>query len=938
MINFKTYGSLVLACICMLVSNLSAQDLRQDEKLVRGKLKNGFQYFIYPNKSNNNQQTAIQLFVNAGSLQERDDQLGLAHFVEHMAFNGSKNYPKNEVITYLESLGVKFGADLNAHTSYDETVYKITIDTKNEQNLYKALDIVYDWAYNLSFDSLELEKERGIIIEEWRTKQGAAARISDQTLPLIFYNSRYASRKPIGTLEVLRHFQRPTIIDFYKNWYRPDLMAIAVVTNQDTKKVEKVIKKLFSRNKAAKNPLKRESYKLAEHKDTLVNIYTDKEATSIDFSYITKLPAVGPLKTEADLSNRLTRSIVNSLLKSRFERISQLNHVYKSASISFSDLLVNNGLSIGGAVLFEDQIVEGISEFLKVKQSIIKYGFTTQEIEVYKKQLKAQLLRAKDQESTINAQLLLGQLKDSFMAGDVLMDRINRRDISVQLVDAVDSVALLSHLRSYFTPGNTVVLLSGPDRVKANLPSEAQLRALFHKATLEEVKPWKDKLDVPTQLLDKEPIAGKVITKSTISEVGVDKWTLSNGATVYLKKSESRKGHIQMTGFRKGGYLALDTSKFVNGVYVKNILGASGAGNIDRQSLTRYLNGNSASATFMISSHREGLSASANLKDMKTMFELLYLKWTAPRLDDNVFNSIKKNALDAARNRKFNVMDEYSKQVNRAIGADDSDENNISVSRLQNSLTKEGLIPVFKERFGSANGFDFIFVGDYNADSLQVFIEKYIASLPGDVVKDTQRKPSYNKVKSKDILLYAGEADKATVNIFFQTTNYKYDYPEILKNEIAESILRVKLRKNLREEHSGVYGVGVNVSATSEPTTLIRTSVSFTCEPARKDFLMEQVFVELNKVVDNPDYFAEELENAKIAMIQAYNKQKDKDTFWSAELRNHVYFGFSNFDYFNNYEKMVNGITTSDMAKFIKHNIVKANVVKAVMMPENSKK
>lgn len=292
-----TVGLLTVLLVSM--GFLQAQNLKQDPKLLRGKLKNGFQYFIYPNNTNN-QQTAIQLFVNAGSLQEEDNQLGLAHFVEHMAFNGSKHYPKNEVITYLESLGVKFGADLNAHTSYDETVYKITINSKTNENLEKALDIVSDWAFNLSFDSLEIEKERGIIIEEWRTKEGLSARLSDQTLPLIFANSRYGDRKPIGTLDILRHFQRPTLVDFYQKWYRPNLMGLAVVTNQDPKVVEKMVKKLFGRAKNRKPEAKRIAYSLANHADTLVNIYTDKEANTIDFSYIGILPASKSLKTEAD--------------------------------------------------------------------------------------------------------------------------------------------------------------------------------------------------------------------------------------------------------------------------------------------------------------------------------------------------------------------------------------------------------------------------------------------------------------------------------------------------------------------------------------------------------------------------------------------------------------------------------------------------------------
>lgn len=928
-----------IACCMMLLCNLSylsGQELRQDQRLVKGQLKNGFKYYIYPHNGNN-KQTSLQLFVNAGSLQEKESQLGLAHFVEHMAFNGSKNYPKNEVVTYLESLGLKFGADLNAHTSFDETVYKITIDTKNEDNLYKALDIVYDWAFNLSFDSLEIEKERGIIIEEWRTKQGASSRMSDQTLPLIFYNSRYADRKPIGNLDILRNFDRYTIVDFYNTWYRPDLMGIAIITNQDVYKTEKIVKKLFSRIKKSKKVEDRIQYKLAEHSDTLFRVYTDKEANSVDFSYITKLPSLGPLKAQKDLEIRVLRSATNALIKKRLDRIAQLNDNYKSASMSFSDLLLHNGLSIGGAVLYENHVEEGLSKFLTEKERITRFGFTNQEIEEYKKLFSAQMSRTVDQENALNSGLLLAQLKDDFFIGNVLMDKNDRRDLTIKIMNEIDSLDLLNHIQSYFKPGNTVILLSGPDRIIEQLPTDLELRKLFYKAQQTNLLPWKDELYVPTKLLSNEPIPGNVVSKSTIDTIGLDKWVLSNGVTVYLKQSKSRKDHIQLTGFRKGGFIALDSVDYVNGLFVKNILGASGAGDFSRQALTKYLNGNSASATFMISSHREGLSASANKKDMQTMFELLYLKWTAPKVDEVVFNSVKRKSIDAARSKDYNVLRSYNDALNKAIGADNFDENSVDANRIQNELKKDEILSVFNKRFGSAKGFDFVVIGDFHKDSLQVLIEKYLGGLPsGDLVTE-QQKPSYDKVEDRKILMYAGQADKATINLFFQTQDFNYNYPNIMINEIAENIIKIKLRKNLREENSGVYGVGVGISATSEPTNLIRTRISFTCEPSRKDFLVDQVYIELNKIANDDHYFSEELGNVKKQMLQTYEKQYDKDTFWSAEIRNHIYFGFPNWNYFTAYQSMLDSISAEQIRVFVKNKIIKAKNIEAVLMPEKLK-
>lgn len=924
--------------VALLLSLLAvrAQVLPQDPKLVAGVLKNGFHYYIYPNTSGS-QQTAIQLFVNAGSLQERDDQRGLAHFVEHMAFNGSKNYPKNEVITFLESLGVKFGADLNAHTSFDETVYKITIDSKEKANLAKALAIVYDWSFNLSFDSLEIEKERGVIIEEWRTKQGVDARMSDQTLPLIFYNSRYAERQPIGTLDILHHFQRPTIVDFYQSWYRPSLLGLAIVTNQDVKETEKLVKNLFGKAKDKKQAPKREAYTLKEHQDTLFKVYTDKEANSIDFSYITKLPASNAVKTKADFLTSMQHRVVNSLLKKRFDRLAQLDNEYKSASMSFADLLLHNGLSIGGSVLYEDHIESGIRKFLLEKERLVRYGFTKQEIDDYKKQYQAQLERAQP-EKEVHAGLMLASLKNSFFTGELLLDKEYSRMLTLSLLDKIDSVSLQQHLSGYFKPGNTVVILSGPTRLAQALPTQERLSTLFAEAAHAKVSPWKDQVEIPEQLLPELPTAGQVVRKSFNQAIDLHTWTLSNGAKVYLKKSAGRKEHIQLTAFRKGGVLALDSADYVNGIYAKDIIGASGAGDFSRQALTKYLNGNSASSVFVLSQHREGLSASASMKDMKTMFELLYLKWTQPRVDATVFANFKKKALDAAKEKVYNVTTAYYQAIGKAVGADDNENNEILADRIAKDLQLDRIVPVFKERFQSASDFDFVLIGDFDVDTLQPYIEQYIGALPAGAYTKAQRKPSYSQSANQDILLYAGEADKATVNLFFQTTDVQYDYPAILLNELMENVLKVKLRKNLREEHSGVYGVSVKVNATSEPANLIRTQINFSCEPARKDFLIDQVFVELAKIAKDPNYFTEELENAKTQMIQTYANQYNKETFWSAELRNHIYFQFANWNYFTDYKKMVQAISAADISTWTQEKVNKATQVKAVLMPERFKK
>ncbi|WP_437920334.1 M16 family metallopeptidase [Sphingobacterium sp. LRF_L2] len=915
---------------------LSAQPLIQDPLLLKGKLKNGFTYYIYPAQKEA-KQSAIQLFVRAGSLQENERQLGLAHFVEHMAFNGSKNYPKNEVITYLESLGVKFGADLNAYTSYDQTVYRIDVTTENAAQLEKAIDIVADWAFELSFDSLEIERERGVIIEEWRTKQGASARLSEQYLPMIFYNSKYALRKPIGTLDILNHFQHATIKQFYRDWYRPELLAIAVVSNQDIKQTERYIKQQFGKAKNPKKAPKHELYSLPMHKDTLFSIATDREEANVDFSYITKLPAITHIADEQTVAKQLLRSFFNGLTKARFDRLRQMNTAYKSGSMSVSNLMGNIGISVGGASLYEDDIQKGIQKYLYEQQRIRTYGFTKTEIEDYRQGYLAQLERSAQLKTDGTAVTVLAAMKDDFYEGNTMTTKTDRNQLLLKLQASIDSASLMKYIADLKIQGNTVIMLTGPDRVKSFLPTKERIQDWFDSIARLEMRPWVDEEIVPTELLKDKPVAGKILRKEYIKEVDLHKWVLSNHTTVYLKQSDGRKDHIQLTGFRRGGTNALDPKEYINATFSQPIIAASGTGDFSRRALSKYLLGNSASAMLVLSKYREGVAANADMKDVHTMFELLHLKWTRPRIDRDVFELQKKNAIDNVRKREHTISSKYNQLILEKIGAEEGDAQ-IDEERIVDELQYDSIVPVFNKRFSSARGFEFVVIGDFQLDSMENLIEQYIGGLPADEIPvKNETLKTLSSGEDGDILMKAGETDKATVNIIYQDTQAKHDYPDIIKYELLQEILKIKLRENLRERNSGVYGVSVNVSSTSIPSSLLRLRIGFTCAPERREFLMEQVQQEIDLLIAQPDYMTKDLENCKKQLLVSYNKQKEKETFWSAELRNHLYYNFADWSYFTDYAQLLENLTVEDISQTIKNIVTKGKKVQAVLTPEDKK-
>lgn len=934
--NKINFMALLLAVLGFVNFNTYAQQLQQDPNLVKGKLKNGFTYYIYKS-SKTNGNSVLRLFLNAGSLQEEPDQQGLAHFIEHMAFNGTKHYSKNDVIEFLESKGVKFGADLNAHTSFDETAYKISINTEDEKNLEKSIDIMADWAFGVTFDSHEIDKERGVVIEEWRSKQGATNRLREQYLPVLFNKSRYAERLPIGKVDILKHFKRQTIVDFYDKWYRPDLMSIAIVTDIDPKKVEEYIKNEFNQYKV-KSKAPRLYYELPSHRDTLFSILTDKEANAIELSVFNKIKSFSAIKTEQDYKDQLVRTFFNALAKSRFSRISQLQNDFKEGSFSVSNIVLKNGIVSGGASLYHDKVKEGIAQYLTEAQRISRYGFTNDEVKKYKDEYIAAIKRSVAAEDKTAGETYINEIHDVFYNGSIMLAKTERNRLSLKYAAQIDSLTILNFLKSVNKAGNTVVLLTAPEKDKPNLPNQAMLQTMFTKAAAQPIAPWSDQITVPTKLLAQEPTTGKVIKEELLSTIGVTKWTLSNGTIVYLKPTTERKNYISLSGFRKGGIYALDSSQYITAQFVKPVTGLSGAGDFSRPALTQFLTGNSASATLVLSSSREGVVSSADWKDAKTMFQLMYLKWMYPNADQITFEQAKRQSLEQFENNKLSPNYAYTKAISELLKGDDDYASEVSAERLHKEAHLKDILPIFKSRFGSAKDFQFVIVGGFNLDSIKPLIAQYIGGLPAGEYNNTfEYKGPVSGNSAKDILVYAGAAPKSTVNLFHQSNSVNYDYPDILVQTMLQEVLKVKLRLNLREENSGVYGVGVSVSSTSIPAPLIRARISFSCAPESADFLIKQAQIEVKKIADNPAYFASDLTNIKVQQLDGYKKQVDKNLFWSSALRNQFYFGFKDYSYFNDFENMINKITPAMIADYAKKYLIDTPGIKAVLMPENFK-
>ncbi|MEN7549475.1 insulinase family protein [Rapidithrix thailandica] len=909
-----------------------AQALKTDPNLTKGQFKNGLTYYIYPHAYPEGQ-VNLRLYVKAGSLQETEQQRGLAHFVEHMAFNGTKNFEKNELISFLESKGVKFGHDLNAHTSFDETVYKLQLPANTLQELDEALTVLSDWAFAISFDSLQIEKERGVIMEEWRTGLGARGRMRKAFLSSLLNESRFVERLPIGDTAVIQHFNHQEIKDFYHSWYRPELMAVAITGDIDAKKVKKLIKKHFRKQKNQERAWP-ESYPVPEHKDTLVNIVTDPEATDVEMSLYKKTKAFDPIQTEESYNQYLTRSMVNRLMSHRFSQISLKNPAYRKAGLSIGNLVSTKGAFGGDISLYKEKIEKGILQYMREKERMMRYGFTNSELNIVKKNYLLKLEQALKGKEGKASGAFLGDIENHFYKGHAMVSKEEELKLARKHLSDIDSVALLQYLQTFDQKEDVVVIVTAPEEIKDKLPTEKALLALLQTTKAEALEPWSVHTVVPGQLLAEEPMAGRIVKENSLEVIGAKEWVLSNQARVIFKPTDLDPNRVNMSGFREGGLYALDSAEYVTGMFAKSVIGMSGAGNFSRQALSEYLAGNTASAILILAKNREGVVAGADLTDLEEMFRLMYLKWTAPRVDSTMFVATQERTLEAIANARKKPDYSYNRQLGLLLNGRSYVTEGLDSARLEKELVLDKIIPVFQKRFGSAQGFTFVITGQVEEAVLKPLVERYLAALPSENIRKdyVYQGPALNPEK-KELVDYAGQSPKAKVNIFFRETDFEYDYAYTLKLEMLEEVLKIKLRHQLREESSGVYGVGVSLSATSKPNKLMQGRVVYTCSPDNVDRLQKEVFQELDKICKDPASFESELVNIKTQMLEARRVKQQSNTFWNSGIRNHYYHGFTDWGYFTNYAAMVNAIDAGMLSRMLQRQLEQENIIKATLLP-----
>ncbi len=905
------------------------QSMPIDPQITIGRLPNGLRYYIRNNKLPE-KRAELRLAVNAGSLLEDNDQLGLAHMVEHMSFNGTAHFEKQQIVNFMESIGMRFGPSLNAYTSFDETIYMLTIPVEKPEVMDKAFLILEDWAQNLTFDPTEIDKERGVIVEEWRLGRGANARMQDKYFPILFQGARYADRLPIGKKEVIENFKYDVLKRFYKDWYRPDLMAVVAVGDFDKAEMEAIIKKHFASIPAVKVPRLRPTYNVPDHPDTLYTVVTDKEATMTQISIYNKLPLLEQ-GTVGVYRQKIVNRLAAGMLSRRLSDLTQKPDApFVMAAAGWSVFVRTKEAAMLNAIPKEGKIEQSLDALLTEAARAARFGFTSTEFD----REKLQALRARERyfvetdkrpSATLAAELIRNFTQNETLPSPAMEYALNQRFLPEITLEEVNKCA-----RDWMSESSRVVVVNAPEKPGLVVPDETKLAAVVKAVWAKEITAYVDTV-ANMALLDKLPEPGRIV-KTTVKEpFGITEWDLSNGVKVVLKPTALKQDEIVFRATSPGGYQIAGDQDFIPARTAAQVMAATGVGKFSPVDLRKVLVGKIASVGALISEMEEGVSGSASQKDLETMFQLIYLKFTQPRADQAAFAAHIAQGKAILANQQRSPEWAFSEMLQRTLTQDHPRARPMTVEMID-QMNLEKSLAIYKDRFADASDFTFVFVGSFSLEMMKPFVERYLASLPAthrnETWKDVGIRPPKGVVE-KTVL--KGLEPKSQAAIVF-TGPFQYDREHRAAIRAMGMVLNTRLREVLREDLSGTYGVSASPSYAKIPTETYTFSIQFGCNPQRTDELVKAIFQEIENLKKNGPS-EKQVSDIREQLIRDHetNIQQNSYLLGQIYLRYQYPEDLGNFFGLPEYYKTLNAKMIWDAARMY---LNMDNYVKVVLLPE----
>ena len=853
-----------------------------DAAVTRGTLPNGLTYYIRRN-TRPEKRVRLHLAVKAGSVDEENDQQGLAHFLEHMAFNGTRRFKPGELIASLESTGTRLGPHVNAYTSFDETVYMFELPTDNEGLVEKGMQALADFAGGITLDPAEVEKERGVVIEEWRGGLGAGSRLRDQQIPVLFYESKYAERLPIGKPEILKSFKPERLRAFYTKWYRPDRMAVVAVGDVEVPATEALIKKEFGALARPEAPAPSRDYTVPLQSELLVKVAADPEATQSSVSLITKrrrLPEGTVGAYRRDLVHNLAFQIVNE----RFDELSRRPDAQFLDAGAYESSLSPTTTSVGlGASVQEGKIVAGLTAVLVEARRAVQHGFGPGELDRAKKRTTASYERAYNERDKTESQSYVREYVSHFLEGEPSPGIEFERRLVQTLLPGITAAEVTAAAKDLFGGTSRVILATSPQKEGLALPTEAELRAAVASIDKVDVMPWNDATST-TALLPREPDPGVVKDRRELSDLGVTVVRFGNGVEAWFKPTDFKNDEVLFSLTALGGASLAPPEHYFEASLAPALVRLSGAGGHSAIELQRLVAGKIASASPTISTSTHGISGSANPANLETALQLAYLQFTAPGDDADAFALIRKNLEASYQNRERDPGQVFSEKVAEVNSSGHYTARPLTPERIA-KLDRAAMAAFYKARFSNAADFTFFMVGSFKLDEALPLAAKYIGSLPSKGAGEAAVKQLGATFPSKIVReqVLKGREPRARTVLSFQAEP-PLEENEQARVEAATDVLEIALRDILREELGETYGVSVGLSQPLPQRGAGRISVSFGGSPERIGAMVERTLKEVQRLQQEGP--SEDLTTrAKETARRAYETGRRQNGFWLGRLQ-----------------------------------------------------
>lgn len=856
------------------------QRLPLDPAVTVGTLENGLRFYVRVHREPRNR-AELRLVVNAGSVLEDPDQRGLAHFLEHMAFNGTENFERQALVDYLESIGMRFGPDLNAYTSFDETVYMLQLPTDDPEILDTGFRILEEWAHRITLDPEEVEKERGVILEEWRLGRGAQARVLDQQVPVLFEGSLYAERLPIGDTAVIRSAPVEALERFYRDWYRPDLMAVVAVGDFDAAEVEAAIRERFSRIPRPPDPRPRPDVRIPPRRGTGFSIVSDPELPVAQVAVAFRQPP-----REEGTVGAYRRSIVEALYRAMLnfrlqERTREEDPPFLGAASVQGRIVRQAELYQLAAAVQPGGVEAGLEALLVEAERVARAGFTPSELSREKEALLRRLQRALDERERRPSGALAAEYVRHFLTGEPIPGIEAEFELVQSLLPTIGLEEVNALGRELMYGRDRVILVSAPD-AQGPLPSEESLLAVFGRAAEAEVAEYAEGGD--EVLMAEPPLPGRITAEVVVEALEARVWTLSNGARVIVRPTDFRDDEVLFQAWAPGGISLAPDELLVPARTAAAVVGQGGIGELSLTALQRVLAGRVATVTPSIGEISQGMSGAASIRDLETLFQLIHLHFTAPRRDPGAFQALRAQLDALLANRDASPQAHFQDTLAVTMAQGHPRARPIGPWYLER-MDLDASLDFYRERFADASGFTFVFVGTLDPDGLRPLVERYLASLPatgrGESWRDDGVRPPSGPIRK--VVRKGLEPQSLTQLLFTGEVEYT-DRNRDLLGALAQA-LEIRLRETLREGLGGTYGVSVSGQVVRDPRSEYTVGIAFGSDPRRVEELLAAVQEEILRL----QHYGP-LEEDMVKVREAHRRSREvgqrQNAYWLQQLLN----------------------------------------------------